>query len=282
MEKFTTNVNKFFTKNLGEFLMKCLVLLLAGMLLSGQVYGGGGPVSDNDEANTPAFNLNISSGSDYQSQDLGKNSSLDNAVHDPWEKFNRKIFAFNDTLDSYAFKPLAKGYRFVTPDTVEEGFSRVFSNLGEIVTIANDLLQGKFMQASNDTGRFLINSTLGLGGFFDVADNLGFEKNDGEDFGQTLGFYGLKEGPFIMLPIFGPSTLRDAPSRIVDQLINPISEIDDIPARNALYGTDGVVQRADLLKAEALFKGDKYAFYRDVYLQRRKYLVEDGQVEDDF
>ena len=85
-----------------------------------------------------------------------------------------------------------------------------------------------------------------------------------------------------MLPIFGPSTLRDAPSRIVDQLINPISEIDDIPARNALYGTDGVVQRADLLKAEALFKGDKYAFYRDVYLQRRKYLVEDGQVEDDF
>ena len=263
--------------------MKHTALLLAGVLLSGQVFSGGDPESSNGSV-APASSYYESSGneSSYESAALNQNLNLDYSIYDPWEGFNRKIFAFNDTLDTYAFKPLAKGYRFITPDPMEEGFSRVFSNLGEIVNIANDLLQGKFKQATNDTGRFLINSTVGLVGFFDVADNLGLPNNEGEDFGQTLGFYGVKQGPYLILPIFGPSTLRDAPSRVVDQLINPISEIDDIPFRNALYGTDGLVTRADLLKAEALFKGDKYAFYRDIYLQRRTYLVNDGKIEDDF
>ena len=263
--------------------MKHTALLLAGVLLSGQVFSGGDPESSNGSV-APASSYYESSGneSSYESAALNQNLNLDYSIYDPWEGFNRKIFAFNDTIDTYAFKPLAKGYRFVTPDVVEEGLSRVFSNLGELVNIANDLMQGKFKQATNDTGRFLINSTVGLVGFFDVADNLGLPKNEGEDFGQTLGFYGVKQGPYLILPIFGPSTLRDAPSRVVDQLINPISEIDDIPFRNALYGTDGLVTRADLLKAEALFKGDKYAFYRDIYLQRRTYLVNDGKIEDDF
>jgi phospholipid-binding lipoprotein MlaA len=255
--------------------MKNALLLLAGILLSNYAFSGGNPESFQD----------LNSESSYQSASAVSDTqvnNLDYSTYDPWEKYNRKVFAFNDTIDTYAFKPLAKGYQFITPDPLEEGFSRVFSNLGELVTIANDLLQGKFKQATNDTGRFLINTTVGLGGFFDVADSLGLEKNEGEDFGQTLGFYGVGDGPFVMLPIFGPSSVRDAPSRVIDQLLNPINEIDDIPVRNALYGSDGLVTRADLLKAEELFKGDKYAFYRDIYLQRRQYLVDDGKVEDDF
>ncbi len=262
--------------------MKRIVLLLAGILLSSHVLGGGDAASYNEAANSKSINQDVSANARYQSLPVSQDNNLDYSIYDPWEKVNRKIFAFNDVLDRFALKPLAKGYQFITPDPVEAGFSRIFSNLGEIVNVANDLLQGKFKQATNDAGRFLINSTVGLGGFFDVADNLGLEKNEGEDFGQTLGFYGLNQGPFVMLPIFGPSSLRDAPSRVIDQLLNPIAEIDDIPARNALYGSDGIVTRADLLKAEELFKGDKYAFYRDIYLQRRQYLVDDGEVDDDF
>ena len=261
--------------------MKSIILLIAGILLTNQALGGGDPDSYKQVTEPSLMFEDTNATSNYQSSSA-QDKNLDFSTYDPWENFNRKIFAFNDTIDTYAFKPLAKGYRYITPDPVEAGFSRVFSNLGEIVTIANDLLQGKFGQATNDAGRFLINTTVGLGGFFDVADNLGLEKNEGEDFGQTLGFYGINNGPYLVLTIFGPSSVRDAPSRVVDQLLNPINEIDDIPARNALYGTDGLVTRADLLKAEALFKGDKYAFYRDIYLQRRQYLVDDGKVEDDF
>tara|TARA_R110001592_G_scaffold363178_1_gene681020 strand:+ start:11739 stop:12413 length:675 start_codon:yes stop_codon:yes gene_type:complete len=201
---------------------------------------------------------------------------------DPWEGFNRKVFVFNDTLDTYTLKPLAKGYRAITPDPVEDGISRMFSNLWEIVNVLNDVLQGKFGQAGNDTGRFLVNTTVGLVGFFDVADNFGLPKNDGEDFGQTLGVWGVGEGPFLMLPLFGPSTLRDGPARIVDGLMIPIYEINHVPTRHAIYGIDVISTRADLLKAEELIKGDKYSFIRDVYFQRREFLLNDGKVEDDF
>lgn len=203
-------------------------------------------------------------------------------TEDPWEGFNRKVFVFNDTLDTYALKPVAKGYRAITPDPVENGISRMFSNLGEIRNVLNDLLQGKFSQAGNDTGRFLVNTTIGLVGFFDVADDLGMPKSDGEDFGQTLGVWGVGEGPYVVLPLFGPATLRDGPAKIVDMMVNPVSEVDHVPTRNAIYGVDVISTRADLLKAEKLIKGDKYSFIRDVYLQRREHLVEDGHVEDDF
>jgi len=227
--------------------MKWTMLLLTGVLLSNQVFAGSTETTE-----------------------------------DPWEGFNRKIFVFNDTLDTYALKPIAKGYRAITPDPVEKGISRMFSNLGEIRNVLNDLLQGKFRQAGNDTGRFLVNTTIGLVGFFDVADDLGMPKSDGEDFGQTLGVWGVGEGPYVVLPLFGPATLRDGPAKIVDMLVNPISEVDHVPTRNTIYGVDVVSTRADLLKAEKLIKGDKYSFIRDVYLQRREHLVEDGQVEDDF
>ena len=228
--------------------MKWTMLLLTGILLTGQALA-----DDSVETN-----------------------------QDPWEGFNRKVFVFNDTVDTYALKPIAKGYRAVTPDPVEDGISRMFANVGEIVNVVNDLLQGKFKQAGNDTGRFLVNTTIGLVGFFDVADDFGLPKNEGEDFGQTLGTWGVDKGPYLVIPLLGPSTMRDGPAKLVDFLVDPISEIDHVPTRNTIYGVDVVSSRADLLKAEELIKGDKYSFIRDVYLQRREYLLKDGDVEDDF
>ena len=204
------------------------------------------------------------------------------ADKDPFEGFNRAVFAFNEQADRFILKPVARGYRFVTPDPVERGVVRVFDNLGEIVTVANDLLQGKFGQAANDSGRFVINTTLGVGGLFDVAANMGLEKNEKEDFGQTLGAWGVSSGPYIVLPFLGPSTLRDAPSRVVDNYANPINEIDHVPTRNSVYGVRTVSDRATLLEAEKLIRGDKYTFMRDVFLQRREYLVRDGELEDSF
>ncbi len=201
---------------------------------------------------------------------------------DPLEGYNRVMFSFNDKADRWVLKPIARSYRYVTPDFLERGVSRMFSNLGEVLNVANDLLQGKIGQAGNDGGRLLINSTLGIAGFFDVAKHAGLERSDGEDFGQTLGVWGMGEGVYVVLPFLGPSTLRDAPALLVDSVFNPIAEIDHVPTRNQLYGTGAVSARADLLDAEKLVKGDRYTFVKDVYLQRREFLVNDGEVEDDF
>ncbi|MBQ0720835.1 MAG: VacJ family lipoprotein [Gammaproteobacteria bacterium] len=201
---------------------------------------------------------------------------------DPLEGYNRAMFSFNDKADRWVLKPVAKGYRAVTPDPVERGVSRMFSNLGEVLNIVNDLLQGKVGQAGNDGGRLLINSTIGLAGFFDVARHAGLLKSDGEDFGQTFGVWGLGEGAYVVLPFLGPSTLRDAPGLLLDGVFQPIGEIDHVPTRNQIYGVQVVSGRADLLEAEKLIKGDRYTFIRDVYLQRRQFLVNDGEVEDDF
>ena len=202
--------------------------------------------------------------------------------NDPFEGYNRAMFSFNDTADRWVLKPVTKGYRFVTPDFLERGVSRMFSNLGEVLNIVNDVLQGKVGQAGNDTGRLLINSTFGIAGFFDVAQHAGLEKSDGEDFGQTFGAWGAGEGAYIVLPLLGPSTMRDAPGLLLDSVFNPVGEIDHVPTRNQIYGVQVVSERADLLEAEKLIKGDRYTFIRDVYLQRREFLVKDGDVEDDF
>lgn len=201
---------------------------------------------------------------------------------DPLEDYNRVMFSFNDKADRWVLKPVAKGYRYVTPDFFERGVSRMFSNLGEVLNVVNDLLQGKVGQAGNDGGRLLINSTIGIAGFFDVAKHAGLERSDGEDFGQTFGVWGVGEGAYVVLPFWGPSTLRDTPSLLLDSVFNPIGEVDHVPTRNQLYGAKVVSVRADLLEAEKLVKGDRYTFIRDVYLQRRHFLVNDGEVEDDF
>ena len=200
---------------------------------------------------------------------------------DPWEGFNRSMFAFNDTLDTYALKPLAQGYRTVTPDFLETGIGNVFNNVGEVRNLTNNLLQGKLHAAGVDTARLLFNSTFGLLGFFDVASKMGLQRND-EDFGQTLGAWGLGSGPYLVLPFLGPSTVRDGFARIPDSYNGMYTHIDDVRTRNQLLGLDVLNARASFLDAERLIQGDKYTFLRNVYLQNREFKVRDGMVEDDF
>jgi phospholipid-binding lipoprotein MlaA len=203
------------------------------------------------------------------------------AEEDPWEGVNRGIFRFNDTLDTYALKPLAQGYQAVTPQFLEDGIHNVFGNIGDVTNLANNLLQGKVHDAGVDTTRLIFNTTFGLLGFFDVAKHMGLQKSD-EDFGQTLGAWGVGSGPYVVLPLLGPSTLRDAPARIPDSFLNVYPYIDHVPTRNVTFAVDIVDTRASLLDAEKMISGDKYVFLRNAYLQNREFRVKDGQVEDDF
>ncbi|WP_044874181.1 VacJ family lipoprotein [Pseudomonas sp. LFM046] len=203
------------------------------------------------------------------------------AEEDPWEGFNRAMFSFNDTLDTYALKPVAKGYQAVTPQFVEDGVHNVFSNIGDVRNLANDLFQAKFHNAGVDTGRLVFNTTFGLLGFFDVATKMGLQRND-EDFGQTLGYWGLGSGPYLVIPFLGPSTVRDAGGLIPDTFVGPYPYIDHVPTRNVTRAVDVVDTRASLLSAEKLITGDKYIFIRNAYLQNREFKVKDGEVEDDF
>lgn len=208
-------------------------------------------------------------------------SGADRSV-DPYEGFNRKVYGFNNGVDKYFLKPVTKTYRFITPDFVEKGVSNFFSNLLEIRNILNALLQGKGGKAVDYSGRFVFNSTIGLGGLFDVASPMGIEKTEGEDFGQTLGAWGVGSGPYIVLPFLGPSNVRDGVSLPVDIYADPVTYLESSHARNGLTFLEIVDTRAKLLETEKLLTGDRYVFIRDAYLQRRNYLVNDGEVEDTF
>ncbi|MBS55532.1 MAG: hypothetical protein CMD64_01660 [Gammaproteobacteria bacterium] len=202
---------------------------------------------------------------------------------DPLEPMNRAIFEFNEIVDDNVLKPIAKGYKYVTPDPVEVGISNFFSNLGEIGTITNDLLQLKFSQAGRDTMRFFLNSTLGIFGIFDVATPLGLSKNK-EDFGQTLGFWGVPDGPYLVLPFLGPSSFRDGPSMIVDYELSPVEQLHH-EERQVLQTLDIVDTRARLLRATKILDTaakDKYIFIRESYLQKRESQVNDGNVKEEF
>ncbi len=202
---------------------------------------------------------------------------------DPWEGFNRTIFAFNEALDEYIAKPVAEGYQYITPEPVDQSVSAFFSNLGDVLVIVNDLGQLKFTQAASDTARFLINTTVGFFGFFDVASHIGLEKHD-EDFGQTLGYWGVGTGPYLMLPLLGPSTVRDAGGRGLD-FVSGLSYTnvgENFAKQSGLFVLNNVDARADLIASEGLISGDRYTFIRSFYLQRREYLVKDGVVEDEF
>jgi phospholipid-binding lipoprotein MlaA len=197
---------------------------------------------------------------------------------DPYEGFNRGVYKFNDTLDRAALKPIAKGYRKVTPGFVRSGVGNVLSNLEYPGTFVNQFLQGKWVLGFRDTGRFLLNSTLGVAGLFDVATPLGLEKND-EDFGQTLAFWGVSSGPFVNLPLFGPSSMRDAPSRALDWFTNPL-QYADIPWE-AEWGQrviNVVHSRSELLPLDETLQRtyDPYAFIRDAWAQQREFNVFDG------
>ena len=202
---------------------------------------------------------------------------------DPLEPINRVIFEFNEIVDDNILEPVAKGYKYVTPDPVERGISNFFSNLGEINTIANDLLQLKFQQAGKDSLRFFLNSTIGVLGIFDVATPLGLSKNK-EDFGQTLGFWGIPNGPYLVLPFLGPSSFRDAPGTFVDYELSPIEQLHH-EERQALRLINIVETRAKLLRATKILDTaakDKYIFIRESYLQKRESLVRDGENEEEF
>lgn len=200
---------------------------------------------------------------------------------DPWEGFNRKVFVFNENVDRYFLRPIATGYKWVMPAPLDKGVSNIFNNLGEVGNFANNLLQGKVGAASGDAARLLINSTAGIGGTFDVATRMGLQRSE-EDFGQTLGVWRLGSGPYLVLPFLGPSTLRDTVAKAPEVYLSPLYYLEDDSARIALAALDAVDVRADLLQSEELIQGDRYSFIRDVYLQRRAFLLSDGEVEDEF
>ena len=198
---------------------------------------------------------------------------------DPWEVYNRSMYDFNDAVDRGVLKPVARVYLEGMPDFVQEGVGNFFGNLQDIGTGLNNLLQGKFADGTKDLGRFAVNSVVGIGGLWDVATPMGLEKHD-EDFGQTLGWWGVPPGPYFVIPLLGPSTLRDAPARWVDPSYGYNRQISDIAVRNSLYGLDVVQTRAGLFKAERVLDEaalDKYSFTRDAWLQRRRSHVFDGR-----
>ncbi|MDH4261265.1 MAG: VacJ family lipoprotein [Gammaproteobacteria bacterium] len=202
---------------------------------------------------------------------------------DPWEHFNRSNQRFNDAVDRGVLKPVAKGYRRYVPQVIRTGISNFIGNLKFTTTIVNDLLQLKLLDTGADIGRFVLNSTLGIGGLLDPATRAGIRRNE-EDFGQTLGRWGVPAGPYIVLPLLGPSTLRDTPAIAVDWQTDLRSQLDlDTGTRIALWAQAIVVRRESLLSADETLDSafDRYAFIRDAWLQRREYLVRDGDVPEE-
>lgn len=197
---------------------------------------------------------------------------------DPLEPINRGIYKFNEGVDTVLLKPAAEVYQGVVPPVARTGVSNVFANINDVVVALNNLLQGKISEALSDVGRVLINTTAGLFGIFDVATPAGLEKHD-EDFGQTLGYWGVGDGPYLVLPILGPRTTRDTGGLVVDFLTDPVSYIDPSRDRNQVMGLRLVSRRAELLGASQLLSVaalDEYEFVRDAYLQRRRNLIHDG------
>jgi len=203
------------------------------------------------------------------------------ANKDPLEGLNRGIYKFNDTADKAVIKPIAGAYKAVLPSPIRTGVNNFFDNLGTVVTAINDLLQFKFSKAMDDAGRFVINSTVGILGVVDVASMDNVPKHN-EDFGQTLGYWGVGNGPYLVLPFFGPSSVRDTTGLVVDTVaFDPISYIDDPRTRNQLRLVKFIDKRAQYLPASDLLDDaalDPYAFMRDAYLQRRESQVKDGEV----
>lgn len=207
---------------------------------------------------------------------------------DPMESFNRSMFAFNEGLDKALLKPVAQGYEAVTPAPLRTAVGNFFGNINDIFVGVNNILQGKLQDGGSDFGRVAINTTFGILGIFDVATVFGIEKHE-EDFGQTLGRWGLGDGAFLMLPVLGPSTLRDAVGKVGDMAADPVANTYPVIHRNTARGLRLINNRADLLPAEPALEdaalGDKYAYIREAYLQRRRNLIYDGRppkVRDDY
>jgi phospholipid-binding lipoprotein MlaA len=196
------------------------------------------------------------------------------APQDPWESWNRGVYKVNDALDRNIAKPVARTYVRAVPAPVRTGISNVQSNLRVTTVMVNNALQGKFGAAASDFARFVVNLTVGVGGLLDPATQMGLDRHD-QDFGQTLGHWGVPAGPFVEIPVLGPSSARDAPARIVDYFTGPTHYIKNNSIAWGLYGVFLLDTRASILSLdETLSKVyDPYAFIRDAYLQRREYLI---------
>lgn len=209
--------------------------------------------------------------------------SAERDPRDPWERYNRGAQEFNDRLDRAILKPIAQGYQAVTPSFAQAGVGNFFENLGDLGIGLNNLLQGKVSEGASDLGRFGFNSVVGIFGLWDVATPLGLEKHN-EDFGQTLGWWGVPSGPYFVIPFAGPSTVRDAPARYVDPQLAYSRAIDKEAVSYTLFGLGIVSARAGLLQSERILEEaalDRYLFIRDAWLQRRRNLVYDGKPPKD-
>jgi phospholipid-binding lipoprotein MlaA len=203
-------------------------------------------------------------------------STLD--PRDPFERYNRAMFSFNQTVDDKVLKPVATGYTDVIPDLIRTAIGNFFGNIGDVWTAVNNFLQGKPREGTSDVARVVLNSTFGIVGLIDVATPAGLVQHE-EDFGQTLGVWGVKSGPFLVLPILGASTVRDGLARPVDLYADPITQIDSAGVENSLRALRLVDYRATLLYSTRMMEEaalDPYLFVRDAYLQRRESRVRDG------
>ncbi|BDB68299.1 hypothetical protein Cthiooxydans_07110 [Comamonas thiooxydans] len=190
---------------------------------------------------------------------------------DPLESMNRSIYSFNEGVDEAIFKPVATAYQNVTPRVARQGVTNFFDNLGDAWSFVNNVLQGQGQGAYNSMVRFSVNTVLGIGGLFDIASEAGIERQK-QDFGQTLGRWGMPTGPYLVLPFWGPSTVRDSAGLVVDAFGYPANTMDDVRWRNSLFGLRMVNNRANLLKAGDVLDSvalDKYSLVRDVYLRSR-------------
>jgi phospholipid-binding lipoprotein MlaA len=202
---------------------------------------------------------------------------------DPFEPWNRSMYEVHQVVDTNVVRPVVQAYVDYTPKPVQHGVSNFFGNLDDFVSAVNDWLQWKLDKAGNDMGRVMINSFFGLGGIIDVASDAGIEKGN-EDFGQTFGYWGIPQGPYLFIPLFGPTTVRDGTGTVVRAYAAPLSYVPDVATRNILYGIYYVDARAQALAAESLVSEaalDRYTFIRRAYLQRRAYLVRDGKPAPD-
>ena len=209
---------------------------------------------------------------------LSFSSEKDNS--DPFESFNRKTHAFNMTLDDWVIRPIAETYDFIIPDFVQIGFSNLFDNIATPVSAANNLMQLKPLGFVSESSRFVLNSTMGIFGLFDVASEFGIPERN-EDFGQSLGSLGIESGAYVVIPFFGPSSIRDGISLAPNYYLRPdLIRLEDSKSDLALNGLSLVNLRAGLLGISDLSGNDQYSFYRDAYLQRREYEIRDGELEE--
>lgn len=211
-------------------------------------------------------------------------AGVEPSPHDPWEPFNRSVFEFNEGLDAYLLKPVVAGYRFVLPEFVRDGIYNFFSNYSDIYTALQNLLQGKPGDAFSDLMRVVVNTTFGLGGLIDMATPGGLPKHK-EDWGQTFGVWGIPSGPYVVLPFFGPSNVRDTFGTVADLESDYLfGYVKDIGLRNSITGLRVVNARNTYYEAGDLLDGaaiDKYSFMRDAYIQRREYQINEGRDDEE-